>query len=160
MIKKKFYLDGSVERYKARLVVKRYSHVEGIDYSEIFPSVAKLTSIRFLLSLVASYDLTIKQMDVKTTFLHCDLEEEIYMSHPKHYIDKGKEFLVCRLKKSLYGLKQYPRMWYLNFDAFVLSIGFVRSKSDHYIYFRVEMIAYLLLHYMLMIYCFLGRVRV
>lgn len=65
-------------------------------------------------------------MDVNTTFLHGDLEEEIYMSQPEHYIFKGKESLVCRLKKSLYGLKQSPRMWYLKFDAFVLSIGFVR----------------------------------
>ena len=99
-------------------------------------------------------------MDVKTTFLHGDLEEEIYMSQPEHYIVKGKESWVCRLKKSLYGLKQSPRMWYLKFDAFVLSIGFVRSKSDHCVYFRVEMIAYLLLHYMLMICFSLGRVRV
>ena len=77
-------------------------------------------------------------MDVKTAFLHGDLEEEIYMSQPEHYIVKGKESLVCRLKKSLYGLKQSPRMWYLKFDAFVMSNGFVRSKSDHYVYFRVE----------------------
>lgn len=77
-------------------------------------------------------------MDVKTTFLHGDLEEEIYMSQPEHYIVKGKESLVCRLKKSLYGLKQSPRMWYLKFDAFVLSIGFVRLKLDHCVYFRVE----------------------
>jgi hypothetical protein len=138
VFKKKFCADGSVERYKARLVAKGYSQVEGIDYGEIFSPVAKLTSIRFLLSLAASYDLEIEQMDVKTTFLHGDLEEEIYMSQPEHYIVKGKESWVCRLKKSLYGLKQSPRMWYLKFDAFVLSIGFVRSKSDHCVYFRVQ----------------------
>src|SRR5271156_591195 len=77
-------------------------------------------------------------MDVKTTFLHGDLEEEIYMSQPEHYIIKGKESLVCRLKKSLYGLKQSPRMWYLKFDAFVFSIGFLRSKSNHCVYFKVD----------------------
>ena len=77
-------------------------------------------------------------MDVKTTFLLGYLEEEIYMSKPKHYIVRGKESLVCRLKKSLYGLRQSPRKWYLKFDAFVLSIGFVRSKSDHCVYLRVE----------------------
>ena len=104
MFKKKFCADGSVERYKARLVAKGYSQVEGIDYGEIFSPVAKLTSIRFLLSLAASYDLEIKQMDVKTTFLHGDFKEEIYMSRPEHYIVKGKESWVCRLKKSLYGL--------------------------------------------------------
>ena len=88
-VQKKFCVDGSVERYKARLVAKGYSQVEGIDYGEIFSLVAKLTSIRFLLSLAASY-LEIEQMDVKTTFLHGDLEEEIYMSQPEHYIVKGK----------------------------------------------------------------------
>ena len=138
MFKKKFCADGSVERYKARLVAKGYSQVEGIDYGEIFSPVAKLTSIRFLLSLAASYDLEIEQMDVKTAFLHGDLEEEIYMSQPEHYIVKGKESLICRLKKSLYGLKQSPRMWYLKFYAFVLPIRFVRSKLDHCVYFRVE----------------------
>ena len=80
MFKKKLCVDGSVERYKAILVAKGYSRVEGIDYSEIFSPIEKLTSIRFLLSLVASYDLGIEQMDVKKTFLPVDLEEEIYMT--------------------------------------------------------------------------------
>ena len=73
-------LDGSIEKYKACLVAKDYSQVEGVDYGDIFSPVAKMTSIRFLLSIVAAYDLEIKQMDVKTTFLHGDLGEEIYMT--------------------------------------------------------------------------------
>ena len=97
-----------------------------------------MTSIQFLLSLVAAYVLEVEQMDVKTTFLHGDLEEEIYMSQLKHYMVKGKENLVCKLKKSLYGLKQSPRRWYLKFDAFVLSIGFVRWKSDHCVYYKFD----------------------
>ena len=88
VFKKKFYVDGSVERYKARLVAKGYSQVEGIDYGEIFSPITKLTSISFLLSLATSYDLEIEQIDVKTTFLHGDLEEEIYMSQPKQCIVK------------------------------------------------------------------------
>eukprot|EP01018_Ginkgo_biloba_P031350 Gb_07945 [translate_table: standard] len=75
-------------------------------------------------------------MDVKTTFLHGDLEEEIYMSQPKVFEVKGKEDLVCKLRKSLYGLKQSPRMWYQNFDTHILGIGFICSKEDHYIYFK------------------------
>ena len=110
VFKKKIRLDGNVEKYKARLVAKGYSQVEGIDYGEIFSPVAKLTSIRFLLSLAAAYDLEVEQMDLKTTFLHGDLEEEIYMYQPKYFVEKGKEKLVCKLKKSLYGLKQSPRM--------------------------------------------------
>ena len=83
------------------MVLKGYSQVEGIDYGEILSPIENLASIRFLLSLVASYDLEIEQMDVKTDFLHGDLEEEIYRSQPENYIVKGKESLVCKLKKSL-----------------------------------------------------------
>ena len=76
-------------------------------------------------------------MDVKTTFLHEDLEEEIYMKQPKGFAVKGKKELVCKLKKSLYGLKQSPRMWYQKFDAFIWGLGFTRSKVDHYVYFKL-----------------------
>jgi hypothetical protein len=82
LFKKNFNAQGKVEKYKARLVAKGYSQVEGIDFGEIFSPIAKLTSIRFLLSIVVAFDLEVEQMDVKTTFLHGDLEEEIYMKHP------------------------------------------------------------------------------
>jgi hypothetical protein len=79
VFKKNMNATGQVEKFKARLVVKGYSQVEGVDFGEIFSPVAKLTSIRVLMSLAATFDLEIEQMDVKTTFLHGDLEEEIYM---------------------------------------------------------------------------------
>jgi hypothetical protein len=82
LFKKNFNAQGKVEKYKARLVAKGCSQVEGIDFGEIFFPVAKLTSIRFLLSIAAAFDLEVEQMDVKTTFLHGDLEEEIYMKQP------------------------------------------------------------------------------
>jgi hypothetical protein len=82
LFKKKFNAQGKVEKYKAQLVAKGYSQVEGIDFGEIFSPVAKLTSIRFILSIVVSFDLEVEQMDVKTTFLHGDLEEENYMKQP------------------------------------------------------------------------------
>jgi hypothetical protein len=82
LFKKKFNAEGKVEKYKARLVEKGYSQVEGIDFGEIFSLVAKLTSIRFILSIVVSFDIEVEHMDVKTTFLHGDLEEEIYMKKP------------------------------------------------------------------------------
>jgi hypothetical protein len=96
---KKLNAEGKVEKYKARLVAKGYSQVEGIDFGEIFSSVAKLTSIRLLLSVAAAFDFEIEQMDVKTTFLHGDLEEEIFMKQPEGYVVKGKKELVCKLKK-------------------------------------------------------------
>jgi hypothetical protein len=80
--KKKFNAEGKVEKYKARLVAKGYSQVEGIDFGEIFSPVSKITSITFLLSIVVDFDLEVEQMDVKTSFLHGDLEEEIYMKQP------------------------------------------------------------------------------
>jgi hypothetical protein len=100
VFKKKLNVEGKVEKYKARLVAKGYSQVEGIDFGDIFSPVAKLTSIRFILSVATAFDLEIDQMDVKTTFLHGDLEEEIYMNQPEGYVVKGKE-LACKLKKFL-----------------------------------------------------------
>ncbi|CAN6804210.1 unnamed protein product [Brassica oleracea] len=98
------------------LVVKGYSQKMGIDYDEIFSPVVKMSSIRVVLGLAASLDLEVEQMDVKTAFLHGNLEEEVYMEQPEGYVQKGKEKLVCRLKKSLYGLKQAPRQWYMKFN--------------------------------------------
>ncbi|KFK32108.1 hypothetical protein AALP_AA6G199700 [Arabis alpina] len=102
-------------RYKARLVVKGFSQKKGINYDEIFSPVVKMSSIRVVLGLAASLDLEVEQMNVKTAFLHGDLEEEIYMVQPEGFEKKGKKDLVCRLKKSLYGLKQAPRQWYMKF---------------------------------------------
>ena len=114
MFKKKTIVEGKVDKYKARLVAKGYSQVPGIDFGNIFSPVAKVTSIRLLLSVAATFDFEVEQMDVKTTFLHRDLEEEIYMKQPKGFSVKGKKELVCKLKKSLYGLKQSPRMCIIN----------------------------------------------
>ena len=94
-----------------------------------------MTSIRVILSMVAVEDLHLEQLDVKTTFLHGDLEEEMYMHQPEGFQVRGKEDMVCRLKKSLYGLKQAPRQWYLKFDSFMLEKGFIKCQSDHCVYF-------------------------
>jgi len=87
-------------------------------------------------------------MDVKTTFLHRDLEDEIYMKQPEGFVVKGKKELVCKLKKSLYGLKQSPRMWYQKFDIFIWGLGFTRSKVKHYVYLKLigDRVIYLVLY--------------
>jgi len=90
------------------------------------------------MSLAETFNLEIEHMDVKTTFLHGGLEEEIYMKQPKGFVVKGKTELVCKLKRSLYGLNKSPRMWYQKFDTYILSFGFVRSKVDHSIYSKEE----------------------
>jgi hypothetical protein len=90
------------------------------------------------MSLVATFDLEIEKMDVKTMFLHGDLEEEIYMKHPEGFVVKGKQELVCKLKRYLYSLKQFPRMWYHKFDTYILSFGLVKRKVYHCVYSKEE----------------------
>jgi len=96
------------EQHNSSLVAKGYAQKKGIDYNETFLFVVKHTSIRMLLAIIAQFDLELKQMDVKTTFLHGELEEKIYMKQHEGYIQEDKENKVCLLKKSLYGLKQPP----------------------------------------------------
>ena len=85
--------------------------------------------------MCATFDLHLEQLDVKTAFLHGDLEEEMYMHQPEGFEVRGKEDMVCRLKKSLYGLKQALRQWYLKFDSFMLENDFTRCQSNHCVYF-------------------------
>jgi hypothetical protein len=147
VFKKKLNAEGKVEKYKARLVAKGYSQVEGIDFGEVFSHVAKLTSIRFMLYVVV-FDFEVEQMDVKKTFLHGDLKEEIYMKQLEGFVVKGRKALICKLKKSLYGLKQSPRMWYRKFDTYMLGLGFTRSKEDHRVYLKLigDHLIYLVLY--------------
>eukprot|EP00253_Pinus_taeda_P011978 PITA_11978 len=99
VFKKKTNAEGKVEKHKARLVAKGYSLVPGIDFGDIFSLVAKVTSIRLLLSVAAAFDFEVEQMDVKTTFLHGDLEEEIYMKQPEGFALKGMKELDSKLVK-------------------------------------------------------------
>ncbi|WVZ00881.1 hypothetical protein V8G54_026950 [Vigna mungo] len=123
-------------RYKARIVVKGCNQKKGIDFDEIFSLVVKMTSIRAILGLAAKLDLEIEQLDVKTTFLHGDLKEEIYMKQLEGFEEPGKEHLVCRLKKSLYGLKQAPRQWYKKFDSFMIQHNFKKTSADHCVFVK------------------------
>ncbi|KAI3764834.1 hypothetical protein L2E82_14851 [Cichorium intybus] len=137
-------IDGS-KRYKARLVVKGFQQKRGVDYNEIFSPVVKMTTIRMVLGIVASEDLHLEQLDVKTAFLYGDLEEDIYMVQPEGFPTVGKENLVCKLKKSLYGLKQAPRQWYLKFDSFMQRSGYRRCEMDHCCYLKKFSSSYIIL---------------
>lgn len=129
---------GNIERHKARLVAKGFTQREGIDYSETFSPVSKKDSLRILLALVAYFDLELQQMDVKTAFLNGDLEEEVYMKQPEGFSSSEGEHLVCKLKKSIYGLKQASRQWYLKFHDVISSFGFVENVMDQCIYQKVS----------------------
>ena len=94
--------DGSIDKYKTRLVVKGFRQKEGLDYYVTYSSVTRITSLRMLIVIVSLYNLEIHQMDVKTVFLNCELDEEIYMAQPEGFFIPGKEKKVCKLGKSLW----------------------------------------------------------
>ncbi|KAL0882308.1 hypothetical protein ABMA27_000825 [Loxostege sticticalis] len=119
-------------RFKSRLCAKGYAQTKGIDYKETFAPTVRYDSIRILLSEAAQYNLETIQLDIKTAFLYGELEEDIYMSVPEGISCKEKQ--VCKLNKSLYGLKQSPRCWNSKFDSVLKKFGLVNSKADQCVY--------------------------
>jgi hypothetical protein len=108
--KVKHNANGSVSKYKSRLVAKGYAQTYGIDYEETYSPDAKMTTIKTIIIMAATKRWSLHQMDVKNVFLHGDLQGEVYMEQPPGYVDQTHLNLVCRLKKALYGLKQAPRV--------------------------------------------------
>lgn len=131
--------DGKVDRYKARLVAKGYTQTYGIDYEETFAAVAKMNSIRTLISCAVNLDWEIYQMDVKNAFLHGDLQEEVYMEIPLGFETNQTIGKVLRLHRSLYGLKQSPRAWFDRFRQAMLKMGYSQSNADHTLFFKCGM---------------------
>ena len=138
VFKRKLNPDGSIDKYKARLVAKGFRQREGIDYFDTYSPVARMTTIRMLIALASVHGLIVHQMDVKTAFLHGDLEEEIYMDQPEGFIASGNERKVCKLVKSIYGLKQAPIDWHKKFDETVLAFEFLVNESDKCVYYKVR----------------------
>ena len=127
--------NGS-KRYKARLVAKGYAQQEGIDYTETFAPVIKYQSLRMLLAIATEKNMLVHQMDVKTAFLNGILREEIYLVQPEGNIVHGQEEKVCKLNRSLYGLKQSPRCWNQRIDNFLRNEGFNKCLSDNATYVK------------------------
>jgi hypothetical protein len=117
-------------------VAKGFTQKKGEDYFDTYSPVAKLITIRVLIALAASHDLLIHQMDVKTTFLNGELDEEIYIKQPEGFVTHGQENVVCRLRKSLYGLKQTPKQCHEKFDRTLTSAGFVVNEANTCVYYR------------------------
>lgn len=118
--------NGEVTKYKARLVAQGFSQEYGTDYTETFAPVAKMGSLRIILAIAVKYDLLIEQIDVVSAFLQSELEEEIYMKVPEGITFSGDK--VCKLLRSLYGLKQSPRCWNKKLNDYLLKLGFNELK--------------------------------
>jgi hypothetical protein len=137
LYKIKHVVDGSVEKYKARILAHGFSQKEGIEYEETFSPVARYTSIKTIIALETKMKWKLHQMDVKTTFLNGVIEEEVYIEQTQEFEVEDKYTHVYKLKKALYGLKTTPRSWYGRIDSFLMRLGFTKSKYDSNLYFKV-----------------------
>jgi hypothetical protein len=133
--KVKFHADGTVERYKARLVAKGYNQIKGLDYFDTYSPVAKLTTVRLVIALSSIHNWHLHQLDVSTAFLHGDLQEDVYMVIPPG-VKSTKPNQVCKLTKSLYGLKQASRKWYEKLTSVLYDQHYTQATSDHSLFVK------------------------
>jgi hypothetical protein len=113
------------------LVCKEYAQVEGINFEETFAPVSRMEEIRLLLAYACSKNIKVYQMDIKSTFLNGELEEEVYIEQPEGFQLSENADYVCKLKKALYGLKQAPRAWYSRQDKYLQHAGFRKGSVDN-----------------------------
>ncbi|KAL0288058.1 UNVERIFIED_CONTAM: Retrovirus-related Pol polyprotein from transposon TNT 1-94 [Sesamum radiatum] len=148
MGKRKLGANGEVTAFKARFVAKGYTQRPGVDFEETYSPVGMAKSIRILLAIAAWYDYEIWQMDVKTAFLNSFVEEEIFMDQPEGFTTVGEEQKVCRLQRSIYGLKQASRSWNTRFDEVIQGYDFIKNDYDPCVYKKISRssVAYLVLY--------------
>ena len=128
--------DELIARLKARLVAKGYAQTYIVDYSDTFFPIAKMTPVRLFISLAATYNWDLHQLDIKNVFLHGGLQEEVYMEQPLGFVAQWEIGRVCRLRKSLYGLKQSPCVWFGKISQAVEEFRMQKTKSDHFVFYR------------------------
>nr|KAJ0203216.1 hypothetical protein LSAT_V11C500241930 [Lactuca sativa] len=128
--------DGIITRNKARLVAQGFTQIESIDYGETFAPVARIEAIRLFLAYASYMNFIVYQMDVKTTFLHGVLEEEVFLNQPPGFVDKDHPDYVYRLDKAVYGLKQAPRAWYETLTSYLLENGYRRGAIDNTLFIK------------------------
>ena len=137
-----------MQTYKARLVTKGFIQIHDIDYDETFSPVAMVKSIRILLAIAAYNDYEIWKMDVKTTFLNESLEEDVYMTHPEGFVIPNEARRICKLDKSIYGLRQAWRRWNIRFYQTVKEFGFIQNEDESCVYKKVSgsLVSFLVLY--------------
>ena len=136
MFRTKLNADGSINKHKARLVVKGYAQILGVDFFDTFAPVARLETNRLLLEIAAQKGWRLYKLDVKSAFLNGLLEEEIYVEQLEGFSVKGQEDDVYLLKEALYNLKQAPRAWYNRIDEHLMQLGFRKSLSEATLYIK------------------------
>jgi hypothetical protein len=127
-------MDGNIHIYKAQLVAKGFRQVQRVDYDETFSPVEMLKSIRINLAIAAYFDYEIWQMDVETAFLNGDLYGDVYMIQPEGFVHPTNARKVCKLQKSIYGLKQASRSWNIRFDEVIKGFGFLQNEEEACVY--------------------------
>lgn len=139
VFKLKLDSDGKVASHKARLVARGFTQQEGIDFKETYSPVVKFTTIRLLLAFATEWDMNVHQLDISTAYLNADIEEELYMMQPEGFVqyDSSGKPLVCRMKKSLYGLRQAERNWNHTIDKWLIEQGFTKSQADPCLYIKI-----------------------
>lgn len=126
--------EGKIQRHKARLVAQGFSQKFGVDYDQVFAPVARQSTFRILLSVAAGRNMRVFHFDAKTAFLNGELQEEIYMKQPPGFVKDGKEDLVCKLRKSIYGLKQSARVWNETLHKVLIELGLKQASADDCLY--------------------------
>jgi len=121
-------------KFKAYLMAKSLTQIEGIDHEKTFSPVVRFASVCLPLALVAHLDLF--QMSINTTFHNCNIEEEIYIDHPISFVSKGQEDKMCLLKRSIYGLKQFSKSCYFRSHKAITSFGLFMVYEAHYVYVK------------------------
>lgn len=129
-------MDRNVHIHKDRLVAKGYGQVQGIDYDKTYSSVAMVKLVRIILAIVAYFDYEIWHMDVKTAFLHGNLEEDVYMIKPEEFVNPTNAGKICKLKRSIYGLRQAAESWNILFDEVIVDFGFIKNEEYYCLYYK------------------------
>lgn len=138
ILKLKKDAQGNITKQKARLVAKGYVQEQGVDFDEVYAPVTRLETVRLLLALAAKCEWEVHHLDVKTAFLNGDISEDVYVLKPEGFVKEGKEHMVYKLIKALYGLRQAPRAWYSKLNSYLESLGFKKCSSEHAVYTRKE----------------------